>query len=71
MDLAIFKKSVIYGSSLIVGMQVLRTFLKLGNIILEPRGSVCFGLILFTNGTFRDRDRESFPLSHRRLGAAI
>ena len=39
--LAIFKKSVIYGSSLIVGMHVLRTFYKLGKIILEPRGGGC------------------------------
>ena len=44
---------------------------KLGKIILEPRGGGCSGLILFTNGTFSGRDRESYPLGHKRLGAAI
>ena len=41
MDIAIFFKSAIYSSSLIVGMHVLRTFYKLGKIILEPRGGGC------------------------------
>ena len=69
MDLAIFKKSVIYGSSLIVGMHVLRTNL------LEARKNnfrTTWRRLLRPNfGTFSERDRESYLLGHRRLGAAI
>ena len=41
MDLVLLKNSDIYGSSLIVGIHVLRTLQKLGKIILEPLGGGC------------------------------
>ena len=41
MDLAIFKKSVIYGSSLIVGMQRAQNLLEARKNNLEPRGGGC------------------------------